>query len=92
MLPLSCLLWCFLRNSWLLTRVGKKKNSLPRMTLIPVISGCKRGRGGVRLGIKDGLVVGGKFRRRNRVGVGQDSTSLHGFHVEEIHLLELIKI
>lgn len=25
-------------------------------------------------------------------GAGQDSTSLHGFHVEEIHLLELIKI
>lgn len=63
------------------------------MTLIPVISGCKReGGGGVRLGIKDGLVVGGKFRKRNRVGVGQDSTSLHGFHVEEIHSLELIKI
>lgn len=62
------------------------------MTLIPVISGCKKREGVVRLGIKDGLDVEGKFRKRNRVGVGQDSTSLHGFHVQEIHLLELIKI
>lgn len=45
----------------------------------------------VRLGGKD---AGGNFRQSwGEVGVGvQDSTSLHGFRVEEIHLLELIKI
>lgn len=36
--------------------------------------------------------VGGKFRQSRRGGGGQDGTSLHGFHVGEIHLLELIKI
>lgn len=46
------------------------------------------------LGIRDGLAValGGKFRQSRRGGGGQDGTSPHGFHVGEIHLLELIKI
>lgn len=93
---------CFFRNSWLLTRVGKTDPPpLPHPhhpstndTNPSHFRMLERGRR-VRPGIKDGLVLVGKLREmRRREGFRGwgDSTSPRGFHVEEIHLLELIKI
>lgn len=62
------------------------------MTLIPVIPGREGGR--VGLDWEEKMLVEILNRAGGDWGGGgvQDSTSLHGFHVEEIHLLELINI
>lgn len=82
----------FLRNSWLLTELVKQPPSNDDTN-----PNHFRGEGEGEPGetgeekMASDCGVGGKYSQ-SRKGGGQESTSLHGFHVGEIHLLELIKI